>query len=88
MGCRLLLTALQNGSGNIARFRDARPVNLRLFGLVAGRRARRSAALQDVGAHTLGLIRFDGAGVRLLFGYADFGQSVEYGFALDLQFTR
>jgi hypothetical protein len=88
MGCGLLLSALQNGAGDVARLRHTRPVDLRLFRLVTGRRTRCPTPFQNVGAHTLGLIRFDGAGVRLFLGHANFDQSIENCFALDLQFTR
>jgi hypothetical protein len=88
MGCGLLLAALQNGPGDIAGLRHTRPVDLRLVRLVAGGRTPCPTPFQNVGAHTLGLIRFDGAGVRLLLGHANFDQSIENCFALDLQFTR
>lgn len=47
-----------------------------------------SASFQDVGAHTLGFVRFERAGVRLLLRYAYFRESIKNGFTLHFQLTR
>jgi hypothetical protein len=60
---RFLVPALQNCLGCVAGLRHSRPVNLRLsLGLVPCRATPAAAApLQDMRAHTLRLIHFDGA---------------------------
>jgi hypothetical protein len=86
---RLVLLLLENGASHIARLMNLRPVDLRLhLGFVPGSAGRPAASLQNVRAHTLGLVLFNRARMRLLFGHADFGQSIQNGFALDFQFTR
>jgi hypothetical protein len=86
--CILLIASLENRLCDIAGLRDARPVDLWLLGFLPWLGAGPTPAPEDVGAHTLGLVCLDRAGVRLFFGHANFGQSVENRFALDLQFTR
>jgi hypothetical protein len=84
-----LLALFEDRPGDVARLVHLRPVNLRLgFGLMASSGRRNAAAFEDMRADALGLMLFDGAGVRLLFCHADFGQSIENCLALDLQFTR
>jgi hypothetical protein len=51
----------------------------------AGRGRARAAC--KVGAHLLGFIFFDGAGVRLFLGDANRYQSIQNGFAFDFQFS-
>jgi hypothetical protein len=83
-----LLLLLENSFGDVADAMDLRPVNLRLgLGFVA-RCADTAAALQDMRADTLGFVRLDGTGVRLLLGHANCGQSFQDFPALHLQFTR
>lgn len=83
-----MLSALEDGPGGVTWLRNARPVDLRLVFRLVPCWGSRTASLQNMGAHTLRFIRLDRAGVGLLFRYADFDQSIENGFALDLQFTR
>ncbi len=47
-----------------------------------------AARLQNMRAHTLGFIHFDGARMRLLLRYADFRESVQNRLALDFQLSR
>ena len=84
-----LMPALKDRLGGIARLGNARPVDL-WPGLcfVAGSAGGRTTTPEDIGAHTLGLIPLDRAGMRLLFGHADCRQSIENLFALDLQLAR
>jgi hypothetical protein len=87
---RLLVPALENRLGRVARLRHPRPVDLRLgLGLVTRRPAVVAAApLQNMRAHTLGFIHFDGARMRLLLRYADFRESVKDRLALYFQLPR
>jgi hypothetical protein len=47
-----------------------------------------AAPLQNMRAHTLGFIHFDGARMRLLLRYADFRESVKDRLALYFQLPR
>jgi len=68
---------------------NLRPVNLRLdLGLVPCRTTRAAPPFQDVRAHTLGFILLDRARVGLLFGNADFRESIQNRLALNFQFPR
>ena len=84
-----LVALLENGFRHIADSVNLGPVNLRLrFSFVPGGAHGDAAAFQDMGAHPLGFIRLNRAGVRLLFGHANCGESIKNFFALHLQFTR
>jgi hypothetical protein len=85
-----LLLLFENRLGDVADAVDLRPVDLWLdLGLMprAGR-TRASTPLEDVGAHTLGFIRLDRARMRLLLGYANRCESVQYFPALNFQLSR
>lgn len=89
MGGSFLLALLENRFRHIARLVYLRPVDFRFgFGFVPGGGRRNAAASEDMRANALGFMLFNRAGVRLLLGHADCGQSIENFFALDLQFTR
>lgn len=84
-----LLALLENGFCHIADAVNLRPVNLWLrFRFVPAGVHRDAAAFQDMGAHPLGFVRLNRAGVRLLFGHANCGESVKNFLALHLQLTR
>jgi hypothetical protein len=87
---QFLLLLFKDRSGRIARAVHLRPVDLRLhFGFMPRRPATaRSAPPQDMGAHTLGLIGLDRARMRLLLGYANRCESVQYFPALNFQLSR
>lgn len=78
---------------HVAGLRDMREIDLglelRLSRTRASLSARRSSALSGkMLADTLGLIDLDGARVRLLFRYSDFGKDIENSLAFDFQFPR
>jgi hypothetical protein len=87
---QFLLLLFKDRSGRIARAVNLRPVDLRLhIGFMPRRPAAAPAApLQNMGAHTLGLIGLDRARMRLLLGYAYRCESVQYFPALDFQLSR
>jgi hypothetical protein len=86
---RFLQALFEDRLGGIARLGNARPVDLRpgVHFMPSGS-GRTATAAQNVGTYALGFKLLNGAGVRLLFRYADCCQSVENFFALDFQFTR
>jgi hypothetical protein len=79
---------------HISRFRDVRQINLGLYslgfsaagagGLCGGMTL---ASPLEMGANLLRLVFFERAGVRLLFGNADFLQNIEDRLAFDFQFS-
>lgn len=86
---------LSDRAENIAGAGDMRQVDLGLdFFTGRPRRARslacavRFACASKVRTHFLGLVLFQGAGMRLLLRHTDFGEDVENRLALDLQFSR
>lgn len=86
----LLVLALLDGLEDVAGLGDAGPVDLGpgLF-LFCGRRLRGSAsAAPEESAYAVGFFRFNGTGVRFLFGHSAFFQRIQDFSALNFQFTR
>ena len=102
LGCRRRRCSLDRGRRfllldqcfeHISRTGNVREVDLRLnaLGLAGSRFCARAVALSllaEMSAYLFCFVAFEGAGVRLLGGHARHHQGIQYGFALDFQFSR